>query len=65
MVIEDEVNNNRKSSDPNRNPHSPDNVDARFLQEQIARVFTIWQVTTTSATTTINPSLYTFILTSS
>ncbi|MDP9289821.1 MAG: hypothetical protein M3P08_16710 [Thermoproteota archaeon] len=42
MVIEDEVNNNRKSSNPNRNTHSPVNVDARFLQEQLARVFNIW-----------------------
>ncbi|MDQ6668767.1 MAG: hypothetical protein M3Y53_11170 [Thermoproteota archaeon] len=42
MVIEDEVNNNRKSSNPNRNTHSSVNVDARFLQEQLARVFNIW-----------------------
>ncbi len=42
MVIEDEVNNNRKSGNPNRNTHSPVNVDARFLQEQLARVFNIW-----------------------
>ena len=33
MVIEDEVNSNSQSQD---------NVDPRFLQEQIARVFTIW-----------------------
>jgi len=42
MVIENEVNNNRNSNDPNRNTQSKDNVDPRFLQEQIARVFDIW-----------------------
>jgi hypothetical protein len=42
MVIEDEDNNNRNSSNPNRNTHSPVTVDARFLQEQLARVLNIW-----------------------
>ena len=42
MVIENEVNNNRSSSNPSRNTQSQDDVDPRFLQEQIARVFTIW-----------------------
>jgi hypothetical protein len=42
MVIEDEVNNNRNISDPITNTQSQDDVDPRFLQEQLARVFTIW-----------------------
>ena len=42
MIIEDEVNNNRSSRNPDRNTQSQDDVNPHFLQEQIARVFTIW-----------------------
>ena len=41
MVIE-MINSNRNISNPSRNTQSQDDVDPRFLQEQIARVFTIW-----------------------
>ena len=42
MVMEDEDTNNRNNTDLNTNTQSQDNAVPRFLQEQIARVFTIW-----------------------
>ncbi|HYA82624.1 MAG TPA: poly(R)-hydroxyalkanoic acid synthase subunit PhaE [Candidatus Bathyarchaeia archaeon] len=48
MVIEDEVTSNRNISNTNTNTNADrsktpnDNIDSRFIQEQIAKVFNIW-----------------------
>jgi len=41
MVIEDEVTSNRNISNNNANAVH-DNIETRFIQEQIAKVFSIW-----------------------
>lgn len=41
MVIEDEVTSNRNISNNNANAVH-DNIESRFIQEQIAKVFSIW-----------------------
>jgi Poly(R)-hydroxyalkanoic acid synthase subunit (PHA_synth_III_E) len=46
MVIEDEVASNRNISNTNANAdrteNAHDNIESRFIQEQIAKVFNIW-----------------------
>jgi poly[(R)-3-hydroxyalkanoate] polymerase subunit PhaE len=48
MVIEDEVTSNRNISNTNANANADrseaehENIDSRFIQEQIAKVFNIW-----------------------
>jgi Poly(R)-hydroxyalkanoic acid synthase subunit (PHA_synth_III_E) len=48
MVIEDEVTSNRNISNTNTNANADrsetahDNIDSRFIQEQMAKVFNIW-----------------------